>query len=109
MKQIIFFTLIFIACLALTNCGERYHMTACFTVNKTTAHVGDTLTFSNCSDYDGATPENVSWFFGDGDIIYNSPVKTITHIYKSAGNYKAEISIGGAEQGDHKECSITIE
>lgn len=98
---------VFFIIIVLNSCACRHDMTACFTVDKTHANVGDTITFVDCSNYDGES-ERASWFFGDGEKIYDSNKKVMTHIYKKAGNYKAGISIGGAECGDDKEMEIVI-
>lgn len=107
MDQSIFLSFIFVLS-SCFSCVKHDEMEACLSADKDAAQVGDTLVFTNCSFYDGASPEHSTWFFGDGKNVYHHPDKTINHIYEKAGLYKVRISIGGAEQGDSEEMTITI-
>ncbi len=94
--------------MALISC-RTYHLKACLSVNKYVANVGDSLTFTNCSDYDGAPNQNERWLFGDGSpAVYRNVAGTIQHSYKTAGEFIVYLSIGNAEQGDFKTSTITI-
>lgn len=85
------FILVFVSC-------HKKDMKPCFTVDKTIAHIGDTLVFTNCSLDDEGKPEMAAtWFFGDGTGIVQSTGKTLTHIYNNAGVYKVSITLSGAD------------
>lgn len=71
---------------------------ACFTPNKTTAGVGEDITFTTC--------ENVnihSWDFGDGST---STVESPTHAYAEPGTYT--VKLGTGKKSDTKEVTITL-
>ena len=90
--KIILFVII-VQCILSCN---RPHITACFTVNKSTANVGDTITFTNCSDYKGWWSAVTYWYLGDTTIINNG--ENIQHVYSAAGQYLVEFKIGGEKQ-----------
>jgi PKD repeat protein len=107
-KQIIFTTII----LLLFICGCRKHKyEACFTINKSTAHVDDTLSFSNCSKEDGNPYLNYSiWDFGDGSSAYWSKgSELVQHNYHQAGQYTVKLTIGEKENGSEQQMIITIQ
>lgn len=85
---------------------NRPHPKACFTVSKTTANIGDTIYFTNCSYYDGGSTFT-EWYFGDTNIINNG--ENVQHIYKIAGQYVADIKIGSRSHGDSQSKIITIQ
>ena len=85
--------IIFVQC--ILSCNRPKCPTACFTVNKSTANIGDTIIFSNCSDYDGWSTKT-TWYLGDTTIINNG--ENIQHVYSAAGQYLVEFKIGGEKQ-----------
>jgi PKD repeat protein len=103
--QIILITMI----LGITICGCRKpKYKACFTADKTTANVGDTLTFTDCSDYDG----NVTlalWSFGDGARINSNGGESVKHAYNTIGEYEVMLLIGEKENSSEQSKIIKIQ
>jgi PKD repeat protein len=92
--------------LLLIGCKDDYK--ACFTVDKAIANVGDTITFSNCSEYNGNTID-AFWDFGDKSSAYSKGNESVKHSFKNAGQYIVELWVGQVEHGSKKEMSITIQ
>jgi PKD repeat protein len=61
---------------------------ASFSMNKTTAHIGETIVFTNSSKH----AESYQWVFGDGQFSYE---KNPTHSYSSAGTFTIELNATG--------------
>jgi PKD repeat protein len=107
MKLLTQITLI-IMVLGITLCGCRKpKYKACFTVDKTTANIGDTLIFNNCSDYDGGFT-TAFWSFGDGTKLYNKSHEIAKHVYNEPGVYEVRLHIGEKENSSEQRKSITI-
>ena len=94
----------------LTAC-RKHHYKACYTVNKTTANIGDTLTFNNCSDYDGVAPSNlyIDWDFGDGTSLDLHTNASQQHKYTATGKYTVTLGVGEKERGDQTTQVITVQ
>ena len=91
----------------ILSCNRPKCPTACFTVNKSTANIGDTIIFSNCSDYDGWSTKT-TWYLGDTTIINNG--ENIKHVYSIDRQYVVELKIGGEKQCSvHQTKIITIQ
>jgi len=93
-------------------CGcRKHHYKACFTVNKTTANVSDTLTFNNCSDYDGVDPSKlyIVWNFGDGTNLNLHSNESQQHKYSTPGKYTITLGVGDKNPGDQTSQVITIQ
>lgn len=72
--------------LAASSCG---YPEACFTMDKETAKVGETVTFTNCST--GANKFVI--YPGDDDTIGGEFTNgQFTYIYSTPGNYKVVVS-----------------
>lgn len=72
-----------------------------FTVDKTSAGIGETITFSNQSE-NAITYE---WDFGDGNT---STEENPSHEYGEVGNYTVKLTAHQSELNDSKERSIEI-
>ncbi|OFX28564.1 MAG: hypothetical protein A2X08_07200 [Bacteroidetes bacterium GWA2_32_17] len=101
--QKIILLIIFVQCAISCN---RPHPTACFTISKPTANIGDTIIFTNCTDYDGGSTSTV-WHLGDTQIVNNG--ENVQHIYNIAGQYSVSIETGGRSDGDTQTKRITIQ
>ncbi|MFA6402154.1 MAG: PKD domain-containing protein [Salinivirgaceae bacterium] len=79
----------------------KSNIVACFTMSTTTAEVGETVNFTNCST--GA--DSYSWDFGDGQTSTNT---SPTHSFSSAGNF--DVILIAKKGTDSKQIthSITI-
>jgi PKD repeat protein len=88
MKKSKLLSLLVILGLILISCNkEDDPPEAAFSMDKTTAHVGETVTFINLSLNAGMT----IWYFGDGT---NDPInKNPTHSYSSAGSYTITLTV----------------
>jgi PKD repeat protein len=75
---------------------------ASFTVNKTTAYVGENIIFSNQSLY--AT--SYAWKFGDG---HTSTTMNPVHAYSASGTYTVELTAIGPGGNDTYTLDLTIE
>lgn len=107
MKLLTQITLI-IMILGITLCGCRKpKYKACFTVDKTTANIGDTLTFTNCSDYDGESKFSL-WSFGDGVKINTNGEENVKHVYLVEGEYEVNLLIGEKENSSRQSKRIII-
>ncbi|OFX34437.1 MAG: hypothetical protein A2X08_16675 [Bacteroidetes bacterium GWA2_32_17] len=100
---------LFVFLILTFNSCEKYHLKACFTVDKKVANIDDTLTFTNCSDYDGSPTQSEHWFFDDGTVIHRENIGPLKHTFNSKGNFEVELGIGGAENGDSQTDTITIQ
>lgn len=72
-----------------------------FSMDKTTAETGETITFTNSTHH--AT--NFVWDFGDGNT---SSKKNPTHAYTDAGDYDVKLTSSGLGGTDTKTIAITI-
>ncbi|MBX3164612.1 MAG: PKD domain-containing protein [Bacteroidetes bacterium] len=80
---------------------------ACFTVDKSTVNVGDTVTFYNCSEYKRADTR-AQWIFGDGDGKYLTGNEQAVHVYKKSGEYEVTLLMGSPEHGSETIKIITV-
>lgn len=80
---------------------------ACFTVDKPTANVGDTIAFYNCSDNKRADM-NATLKFGDGESVTLKRDEQITHIYKSIGEYEVTLTVGSNDYYAYQTQTITV-
>ena len=87
-------------------CNTRYE--ACFTIDKSNISVGDTITFSNCSDY-GNGRMDASWDFGDGGEAYTKSNASVEHVYTAIGQFEVILYIGNFEHGSKQSRTITVE
>lgn len=79
---------------------------ASFTADKSTAKVGETVTFTNASTKDSKD----MWDFGDGTQSLSSQ-NTITHVYEKAGTYNVTLMVSkknGKKESDAPATVITI-
>ncbi|OFX28565.1 MAG: hypothetical protein A2X08_07205 [Bacteroidetes bacterium GWA2_32_17] len=95
--------IIFVQCVLSCN---RPNPTACFTVNKSTVNVGDTIIFTNCSEYDGGSTYTI-WQLGDTQIVNNG--ENVQRVYNISKQYIITISIGGRSDGDSQSKKIIIQ
>ncbi|MCC7333221.1 MAG: PKD domain-containing protein [Flavobacteriales bacterium] len=105
MKYAIFaltiFSLTFISC-------KKHRYKACFTVDKSTIAVGDTVIFTNCSDFDGGYTD-CHWTFGDSKDAYAKGQASITHSYSSAGQFEIRLRVGEKENSSEQTKTITVQ
>jgi len=59
-------------------------------LNKSIITVGDTVTFTNCSDFDGGYTDS-HWTFGDGKDAYTKGQTNVTHSCSSVGQFEIQI------------------
>jgi PKD repeat protein len=88
MKKSLLLSLLVIIVLLMSSCNkEDDPPIAAFSMDKTTAHVGETITFTNLSLNAGPT----IWYFGDGTIeaVNRNP----THSYSSTGSFTIELLV----------------
>ena len=83
---------------------------ASFTYSPEFPIAGETATFNASTSYDlDGTITIYKWDFGDGTAIETSPTPTITHIYKTRGNYTVTLTVIDDEGSENKtEATITI-
>ncbi len=105
MKKAILFLSILL--LVFSSC-KKHKYKACLTANQLTANVGDTITFSNCSDFDGGYTDS-HWLFGDGTNAYSKAQASVTHTYATAGQFTVTLNIGEKENGSEKTILLTIQ
>ncbi len=65
-----------------------------FTVAPTAPKAGDTVTFDSSSSTNVPSGASIGWSFGDGSPATSG--SRVTHVYTSAGNYSAQLSISPA-------------
>jgi PKD repeat protein len=83
-------------------------MHACFTVDKKSTVVGDSITFSDCSYYDGRSV-GAAFDFGDGETGATNDSGQIKHAYSSAGIFTVTMQIGGPEVGNSVKDTLVIQ
>jgi PKD repeat protein len=82
--------------------GNTTQPVACFTPSTTSAEVGVSISFNNCS----ADATNFSWNFGDGSST--STQQSPSHSYTSAGTYDVVLTAYNGDLSDTETKSITI-
>jgi PKD repeat protein len=82
---------------------------AAFIYSPAKPEVNQTVTFdASTSTPDGGTITNYSWNFGDGNASATT-VPTITHVYRSYGNYTVTLNVTDTEQkSDSVSHTITV-
>ena len=86
MHKIIFILI----CLFTSVIGYSQNPTAQFTANKTTACVGEEITFTSTSTAGGSPIVSWNWFFGNGDVASGSVVK---YSFSAPGSYTIRLSV----------------
>jgi hypothetical protein len=95
-----------ISSLTLISCKKlRYE--ACFSVDKHTYNIGDTVTFKNCSNFDGGYT-TCNWSFGDGKYAYTTGLESVTHSYGSSGQFEIRLSVGEKENNSEQTKTINV-
>ncbi len=89
------FFILTVISLSFLSC-KKPHYKACFTADKTTVTVNETITFSNCSDFDGGYTD-CQWSFGDGTVIHSQGQSSVEHSYSAIGQYEVRLWIGEKE------------
>jgi PKD repeat protein len=82
---------------------ETAQPVACFEPSKTTAGVGETITFIDCSE----NVEKYAWNFGDNSAI--SRESSPSHAYTEPGTYTVILTVFNKEKTDETSVTITIE
>ncbi|MCC7028981.1 MAG: hypothetical protein IT257_01660 [Chitinophagaceae bacterium] len=93
------------------NSCDRPRYKACLHTAKDTFAVGETIWFTNCSDFDGGPTENAAvWMFepNQTDLIVTSGNDSISWVYTQAGLKNPALKIGTKEQGDQVSKTIII-
>ena len=103
-KSILFLSIVLIVTVAC----KKHKYKACLSADKLTAAIGDTITFSNCSDFDGGYTDS-HWLFGDGTDAYSKAQASVTHKYTTSGQYTVTLKIGEKENGSDKTILLTIQ
>lgn len=102
-----FSQILIIGFIFLSNCSNDSspttpaELTVSFTMDKTTARIGESITFTNTSQ--NAT--SYEWDFGDGN---SSTEANPTHSYSSAGTFTITMTANGEGGSGSKTKSITI-
>lgn len=99
--RLLFSQILIISVFFLSNCSKEEELSVSFTMDKTNAEVGETITFTNTSQY--AT--SYGWDFGDGN---SSTEKNPTHSYSSATEFTITLTANGEEGSGSKTKSIPI-
>ena len=98
---LVFFLTVFTKC-------RKDSYKACCTISKSTANIGDTIVFHNCSKRNSGYTE-AQLNLGDGTYISIQSNADIKHSYSALGQYTVLIEVGRIENGDDKEYKITIQ
>ncbi len=108
MNSIKYILLLVVLLLMFSSCKRKRKYQACFNFDKTMAKVGETVNFTNCSNYDkGYT--NARWTFGDGTLADTKDSEGVQHSYSTVGTYQITLRIGEKENGSEDVKSITIQ
>lgn len=86
---------------------KKHHYQACISVNESIINVGDTVIFTNCSNFDGGYTD-CHWTFGDGKDAYTKGQENAIHSYSSAGNYEIQLTIGEKENVSMQTLAIKV-
>jgi PKD repeat protein len=98
MKKSLLLSLLSVIVLMMSSCSkEDDPPVAAFSMDKTTAHVGETITFINTSVNAGLC----IWSFGDGtnDAINKN---VTTHTYSGSGNFTVKLIVNKKADSDSK-------
>ena len=107
MKTVRAILLLVIFLTVFTKCRKDNYK-ACCTISKSTANIGDTIVFHNCSKRNSGYIES-QLHLGDGAYISIQGDADIKHSYSALGQYTVLIEVGGIENGDDIEYKITIQ
>jgi len=99
--RLLFSQVLIIIAFFLSGCSDEEELSVSFTMDKTNAEVGETITFTNTSQY--AT--SYEWDFGDGN---SSSEENPTHSYSSTGEFTITLTADGDEGSGSKTKSIPI-
>ncbi len=75
-----------------------------FTASKTTATVGEVISFNNTST---GGPTNFRWEYGDGQIL-NGSTQNVTHAYGAAGLYSVKLTVSNDNGSTSKTITVTV-
>ena len=93
----------FISVLLISSICFSQNPTAQFTANKTTACVGEEITFTSTSTAGGSTIVSWDWFFGNGDVAHGPVVK---YTFNSAGtNVGFDVRLSVTDQAGHADLN----
>jgi len=92
--RLIFSQILIISVFFLSSCSKEEELSVSFTMDKTNAEVGETITFTNTSQY--AT--SYEWDFGDGN---SSTEENPTHSYSSTGEFTITLTANGDKLGSY--------
>jgi PKD repeat protein len=95
------FSLNFVSC-------KKHRYKACLTVDKSTVSVGETVTCTNCSDFDGGYTD-CHWTFGDGNNTYTKGQASVTHSFSSTGQFEIRLTVGEKENNSEQTKTITVQ
>jgi PKD repeat protein len=91
-----------IASICLINsCTKAPAISACIATAPSTSSVGATVAFTSCTA--GAT--GYTWHFGDGSSATGD---SVTHVYTTAGVYKASLTVNSGSAVNTKGLTVTI-
>jgi PKD repeat protein len=86
MKRYLLLSLLALFIISINSCNKDLDPVASFSMSKTTAKVGETITFTNLSKNYGV----ITWDFGDGSIDWHF---NTTHVYSSAGTFNVRLIV----------------
>ena len=88
-------SIVFILAISLFGC-KKHTYSACFNIDKSSISVGDSVTLTNCSNFDDGYTECL-WDFGDGKSEYSKGTDVIKHQYNTLGQFEIKLTIGEKE------------
>jgi PKD repeat protein len=104
-KTLILFTVIY--AFFICGCKKNHQYKSCFNPDRITASVGQTITFTNCSNYDSGYTSAL-WNFGDGSTQNSKGAESVQHSYSAPGTYQIILNIGEKENDSRQTKTITI-
>ncbi len=91
------------------SCSKSYNYNACFITSKDTFTVGEVVTFTNCSKFDGGT-ELCYWDFAEGtpSKMNSNGLAPINYTFTTTGTKIVLLIIGEKECGSDTSKKIFI-
>lgn len=109
MNKIMLFSLIMFLFITLVSCNKPNYK-ACFTTQKDTFSLNDTVWFNNCSDFDKGE-KLCNWNFGENPSSIGNSINndSIYYIYNLIGYKLVQLRIGEKENMSLVEKTILIQ
>ena len=87
---------------------KKHTYSACFNLDKSNISVGDSVTLTNCSNFDGGYTECL-WDFGDGKIEYSKGIAVIKHQYNTLGQFEIKLTMGEKEHNSELIKTVIVQ